>query len=548
MGESEANSIVREIFDLKKIAHLTQIYRLKIGEDCKLRLWGAYGALFCLSLNLLMSRTIFYSSARCGSGKTHWAIKRLSERIGRTVFAVDRKEIASARAEAIRTSAEKAGFNPHVRVICSEDEQARNHRSVARRIEDAAVDLADDPHAVLIVCHAGLRLADLSAFSGWSLIIDEAMNLLEHRVEETGAMLAWLEANYQLGREQQVVNGHGSISSQVLPEPDGSYAIKFVGAFTMGDIAKRGSRDWLSFHQMVLTSHARCDVGSWREKARWSAWRRLDAGVHLAAFDEVFILADSFTDSETHLLMGCEPGLTFAEIAEIRVRDAAWCWRRRDARVEFFLDHRSVSDSLLKAPAFRRHLKAIGRHIAANSSEDDHLWSCNDAQAAALKACKIPGRKVQPVQAGANEHDQIATVSILYSAKPSPEAKVLYGRWGITEQQLIAAREFNAIRQFVMRSNARVPDSVRPLTFRVMDRAQAGDLERYLTAMYGFNVTLEHVDLGIEDVKPSPNVGGKAKPLSLEERRARQAGYARKSRLKAAGKVVVQSSSANLPP
>jgi hypothetical protein len=62
----------------------------------------------------------------------------------------------------------------------------------------AANEAASDPHAVLIVCHAGLPLADLSGFTGWSLIIDEAMNLLEHRVEETGAMLGWLEANYQL--------------------------------------------------------------------------------------------------------------------------------------------------------------------------------------------------------------------------------------------------------------------------------------------------------------------------------------------------------------
>jgi hypothetical protein len=494
-----------------------------------------------------MSRTIFYSSARCGAGKTYWAIKRLSENKGRTVFAVDRKEIAAARAEAIRTWAEKAGLNPHVRVIVSEDEQSHDHKSVARRIEDAAVELANDPHAVLIICHAGLRLADLSGFTGWSLIIDEAINLLEHRVEETGAMLAWLEANYQLGREQDVVGDDGAVSSQILPEPDGSYAIKFTGAFTIGDIARRGSRDWLSFHQMVLTGEARADVASWREKARWSAWRRLDAGAHLAAFDDVFILADSFTDSETYLLMGCEPGLTLAEIGEIKARDAARCWRRRDVRVEFFLDERSVSDSLLKAPVFRRHLKAIGRHIAANSKEDDHLWSCNDSQVGALKASGIPGHKVQPVQAGANEHDQIATVSMLYSAKPSPEAKLLYGRWGITEQQLIAAREFNAIRQFVMRSNARVPDSVRPLTFRVMDRTQAEDLERYLTTTYGFSVKLELVDLGIEDVKPSPTAAGKAKPLTIEERRARQAGYSRTWRERAAAKLAVQSGSPNLP-
>lgn len=481
-----------------------------------------------------MLKRIYYSSARCGAGKTHWAIERLAGHKGRTVLAVDRKEIAAARAEAIRRRASGLGQRPTIHVVLSDDDGDWKNRSVASRIQDSAKDLANDPHAVLIVCHAGLRLADLSGFAGWDLIVDEAINLLEHRVEETGAMLAWLEANYELGREVEVIGDDGAVSTQFLPEADGSYAVRFKGPFTAGDIAKRGSREWLNFHRLVLTGEARCDVGSWREKVRWPAWRRLEASVHLAAFNEIFLLADSFLDTETYLLMCRETGLTFVEIAEIKARDAARRWRPRDVRIEFFLDQRAVSDSLLKDTRFNPHLKAIGRYIATNSSADDHLWSCNVDQATLLVRCGIPGRKVQPVQAGANEHDQITTVSMLYSAKPSPEAKVLFAKWGVTEAQLIASREFNAIRQFVMRSNARVPDGVRPLTFRVMDRAQATDLEVYLTSTYGFTVTLEHVDLGIETVQLATRKTGRAAPLTLEQRRTRQAGYSKKWREKIA--------------
>jgi hypothetical protein len=85
-----------------------------------------------------------------------------------------------------------------------------------------------------------------------------------------------------------------------------------------------------------------------------------------------------------------------------------------------------------------------------------------------------------------------------------------------------------------MRSNARVPGSVRPLVFRVMDRQQAIDLEFYLTSSYGFRVTLDHVDLGIESVKPATKKTGRAAPLTPEQRRARQAGYSKKWREKAA--------------
>jgi len=481
-----------------------------------------------------MPKLISYSSVRCGAGKTFWAIERLAENKGRTVLAVDRKEIAADRAEAIRRHAKGVGQRPTIHVVVSDDDENWKNRSVASRIQDSAKELANDPHAVLVVCHAGLRLADLSGFAGWDLIVDEAVNLLEHRVEDTGAMLAWLEANYELGRPVEVIGDDGAVSTQFLPEADGSYAIRFTGPFTTGDIAKRGSREWLNFHRLVLTGEACCDVGSWRAKARWSAWRRLEACVYLAAFKEVFLLADSFTDTETYLLMSGEPGLTFVEIAEIKARDAARHWRPRDVRIEFFLDQRDVSDSLLKDAAFKPHLKAIGQYIANNSTEGDHLWSCNDPQAAVLRSCGIPGRKVQPVQAGANEHDQITTVSMLYSAKPSPEAKALFAKWGVTEAQLIASREFNAIRQFVMRSNARVPDSVRPLVFRVFDRAQAADLEIYLGGRFGFNVRLDHVDLGIEDVKPAAKKVGRAVPLTVEQRRERQAGYSKKWREKAA--------------
>jgi hypothetical protein len=493
-------------------------------------------------------KTIFYSSARCGAGKTHWAIKRLSEAKGRSVLAVDRQEVAVQRADAIRLCAEQAGLHPNVQVIVSDEDEGVRHANVARRIEDAAMDLANDPHVVLIVCHAGLRLADLSGFAGWNLIIDEAIGLLEHRVEETGAMLAWLEANYELGREVAVVGDEGAAVTQFLPEPDGSYAIRFKGAFTKGDISKRGSRDWLNFHQMVLTNEARCDVGTWREKVRWSAWRRLDPSAHLAAFDEISILADSFAETETYLLLAQDPAVTLVEIAEIKANDAARNWRQRDVRIEFFLDERPVSDSLLKGSAFRPHLKAIGRYIAKNSKAEDHLWSCNDAQAALLRKCGIPGDKVQPVQAGSNSFADITCVSMLYSAKPTPEAKALFGKWGVTEAQLVAAREYGAIRQFVMRSSARVPDSVKPLIFRVMDRAQADDLERYLTSAYGFIVALEHIDLGIEVANTAKIKARKSKPLTVDEKRERQAGYAKKYRDKNKIEPVAAMRAQNLPP
>ena len=162
-------------------------------------------------------RTIYYSSARCGAGKTHWAIKLLAEQRVQAVLAVDRREVAEDRAEAIRDAGEKAGFHPHVEIIVSDDgDDAAWRGSVARRITDAAAAHADDQHVVLIITHAGFRLADLSGFIGWTLIIDEVPSVFEHIVEDTGAMLTWLDANYELGPEV----------------PSGGHEIHFKGAFS----------------------------------------------------------------------------------------------------------------------------------------------------------------------------------------------------------------------------------------------------------------------------------------------------------------------------
>ena len=478
-------------------------------------------------------RTIYYSSARCGAGKTHWAIKLLAERRMGAILAVDRKEVAEDRAEAIRVAGEKAGLHPHVEIIISDDgdDGAAWRGSVARRITDAAAAHAGDQHVVLIITHAGLRLADLSGFIGWTLIIDEVPSVFEHIVEDTGAMLTWLESNYELGPEA----------------PDGGHPIRFKGAFSPGDLAKPGSRHWQPFHQMVLSGEARCDLGAWTEKERWSAWRRMDVAAHLAAFEGIYMLGDSFWESETRLIMALDPAVSFAEIIEIALTDKARVWRRREVVVEFFLAGRKASDSLFSDPKAKPLLRTIGQHIAANSS-NDHLWSCNDKIAPMLKGCVIPGHKVQPVQAGSNAYDQATTVSMIYSAKPTPEVARLMAAWGITADQLVASREFNAIRQFAMRSNARVPESIKPLLFRVADKDQADDLGRYLEERYGFSVRLEHVDVGEEvPIKGKRGRPPRQRPLTLEEEQAASRRSSAKHRAKVTSMIATRVSDAICP-
>lgn len=419
---------------------------------------------------------------------------------GKYLYVVDRRAVAPDRTTLIMDHGTAADRSPVVSTVFSEDDaKAKQVENVARRIEAIPITYADADHVVVIITQAGMKRADLSAFTGWSIIVDEIPSILEQISVRTGAMSAWLAANYALS---PAADGHG-------------HHVRFTGAFTLTELRELSSRYWVDFHSMVLRGDARVGVSSWQERSSFVAWRNWSVG-RLDAFDRVYMLGDSFLETEAALLMkALDPTIEFVDIAEISDRDRARNWTSRDVTIRYFSEARAASTKLA-SDDFRTELEKVGQWVAANSGED-HLWTCSLPIAPVLEGCGIAGQKVSPMQAGANNFRHLTTATMIYAARPGADEVAVMSRWGISEADITGYRERYAIKQFMMRTAMRVPEDGRPLDFRVYDEAQATDLAAYLSNSYGATPTLVFENIGIN--APAKPQAERPAPKTIDQKR-----------------------------
>lgn len=453
---------------------------------------------------------INYSDARCGAGKTYWACEQMAKNPGRYLLAVDRRVAGQERENTIMAFAAQFGTNPNVIHIYSQpaDDGGKipNAPSVKRLVEDQALKHRPTEHVVVIITHAGMKLADLADYRGWTLIVDEVPSILDFKPMKTGAMLAWFQANYKL-----------------IPRESGGSSVKFVGAFKPSDLADEAKR-LKDFHSLVLAGDTRVSLTSWTEPGKWSAWRIWPV-TKLSQFKDVYMLGDSVLESETARLLKRE-GVMFQEIAEIAERDAKRHWAARPLTIRYFAEDHEAGSKLFSKPEFSEELAKVGRWIAANTPDKSrHLWTCNDKYAATLAACGIEGVKVQPLQAGTNSYTAMVVASMIYTAKASPEeGKHYLEQWNITRDEIIKGRERYGLKQFFLRTAMRLPENTEPLEFRLYDKAQALDLGQYLQSKYGVAPVYIFEDVGIVLPKKETKDEDDAEParvlMTPEEKRA----------------------------
>lgn len=444
---------------------------------------------------------IFYSSARCGAGKTTWACEVMGRISGKYLYVVDRRVVAPDRTALIKGHAAALNISPTVSSVFSDDDaKVKQVENVARRIEAIPATYADIDHVVVIITHAGLKRADLSSFTGWSIIVDEVPSILEQISVRTGAMSTWLDANYALS---PAADGHG-------------HHVRFKGAFTLTELRAPSSRYWVDFHTMVLHGDARVSVGAWEERGSFVAWRNWSVS-RLDAFDRVYMLGDSFLETEAALMMkATDPTIQFADIDVIAERDRLREWAKRSVIIRYFSESRA-SMTTLTNKEFEPQLQKVGQWLAANST-DDHLWTCSLPIAPVLAGCGIKGQKVSPMQAGANNYRHMTSATMIYAARPGDDEIAVMSRWGITEAQITGYRERYALKQFMMRTAMRVPEDSRALDFRVYDKAQASDLAAYLMDSYGAEPVLFYENVGI-DAPSETRAKKRQPPKTIEQKR-----------------------------
>jgi hypothetical protein len=109
--------------------------------------------------------------------------------------------------------------------------------------------------------------------------------------------------------------------------------------------------------------------------------------------------------------------------------------------------------------------------------------------------------------------------SAIYAAKPSAQERRFLGHLGIDPDVIVRSRETYDLKQFIMRTSLRVPESTAPVELRVLDKWQAQALGRYLRESYGLEPELVFDDIGLAFAAKMRGRPATGRAKTAEERR-----------------------------
>jgi hypothetical protein len=453
-----------------------------------------------------LTKTIEYSAALCAAGKTEYACNLIASEPGKYLLAVDRREVIETRINRINEKAAAYGTYPVFRRIYSPDEDRFEDGviGVRRALREQPTKDSETPHVVVICTHEALISSDLSTYEGWTLIIDESPNLWGFG--EMSCPISWVVMESFFGLEP-LDDGWSKLTikreapSPTASEQDSLLSNEFVEVY----------RRWESNRPVVK-------LESWQDAAdgRTFSWHSVWDANKLTPFSRVLILANCFEDSITYKLLknaGCK-------LVPFAIRDTQ-TWLPRTIRIRYFAqDHRAGTGFWTNKndPNGALALVKAGTWTWDNTDPANHFWSCN------LKSkLNLPGQKIQPKVSGMDDYKRFSCASFFYTAKPSKAEEVAFARYGISREEVIRAREFEDLVQFLGRTCWRIPDDSREIDFRVYDYWQALFLEEFIAnSGRPFTVILEHVEeAGVDEHKPQPV--GRPKAVLTEAEKAERA-------------------------
>jgi hypothetical protein len=431
-------------------------------------------------------RTINYSSARCGAGKSVWADRQIASVPGRYVLAVDRRDVFQSRIGRINALAAEHGTHPAVVPLYSRsDTWADGVQDVRRRVREAGCRYGGHPHVVVVLTHEALKSSDLSTFRGWSLIIDEVPSIWDHASLRTPDSWRYLERLYNL------IPVEDSGWSEVRAKADGP---RSISRLYNDDLAA----GLAVFHKRVRDRGVLVKLRAWEEAADGAPWPwfSLWSPSELAAFGTVSILGNAFEHSVTAKL------LTSIFAAEVRlvpfeIGGGHETWTPRTVRLQHFAAaHQAGSHFLKDTPEGKEAQRRIALAVNGLADPADHYWSCNSFL---YPDGGMVGEKVSPRAAGRNDLQRYSSGTFIYTAKPSDEEAATFAWFDISREEVIRAREQEDLLQMLWRSSLRAAADGRDVTFRVYDQAQAMFLRDAL-AQTGLPITVlvEQIDLALD--------------------------------------------------
>lgn len=398
-----------------------------------------------------------YGQGDCGSAKTHVMI----EMIKRTDIPY---LVVHSELQLMKQSA--AALGDICTVISSE-----THSNVEYAVNQF---LKEPTHRVLIISErAFLCISDLSLLKRRKIMLDDVVSFHCYKVLNT-------EKKHEV--HKQLFTSFTDLDKQYC-------TAKRVTSFTDDLLAELGQ----SFRFLDLYDHVLMNSDFFSTKIQDGhevykddknqlsimAWVNIQKYAE-AGLDMTF-MANKFTES---LLYRSNPGL-FTEV-KMTLRQRAVPVSER-LKVFYFLDKKRFTRTFRNENP--KVLPTIAQYIEQNVTGQYYFTSNSSTKDDMSKI--LTGQYISPNSRGMNAYQSYTTAVWLASMKPSPvEVVMCREQFGITGQDLVQAREYENLYQFINRSNLRDYDSQSEIVVYVVDREQAESLG---------TANIHHIDLGLED-------------------------------------------------
>lgn len=420
-----------------------------------------------------------YAEADTGAGKTYQTIKEINRLPDRTIVVQNTKKLIQQTQKDIIDS----------KFILDDI----NSSSVFR---DVITFLMNPTHKVLLITDKSfLSIRDLELLKGWRVYIDDVVGF--HSFET-------FNTTKKREIEFEIFFDFKNWSSQYVEA-------KKLDQFTddlvraMADEFKIVNQyDYFMMNSNFFDKKFGVDHNSFEYCTKCNqltlfAWIDLEKYLGL----DIIFMANKF--EETLLYLSNPTIFEKIELKGLRVRVKPI---KERMKVFYFSKKNRLTKNYRKEN--KSDLKKVIDYINTNVCDDYYYTINKDVK----EKYSLRGIFISPDTRGINDYQQFTTCVWLASLKPKTvEMKVCELLFKITKKQIITAREYESIYQFVNRSNLRVFSSEKEVSIYVFDQEQALSLTD----------NIEYIDIGLDSESELSGIGTiEYIPLKLNSTKAKR--------------------------
>uniref|UniRef100_UPI003CEAF9DE hypothetical protein n=2 Tax=unclassified Brevundimonas TaxID=2622653 RepID=UPI003CEAF9DE len=366
-----------------------------------------------------------------GSGKSIALRDEALDIPGLYLFCLPTIPLIEEQAKAFRS------LRPDLTIIEARSGKGGGRGKIQRQIEDNrdALAAAGTKHAIMFMTHESMMAGDLSSFTDWHVRIDEVPNAIQ-----TGKISISTNQSRNFFSSSFDLKTGGGWSQALLKDSAGNW--------------REQAGDSLISQQAEFFKYAARPQGVYVNVSDWKGaktveWFALWSPTFLADVRSLKIAAAAYLES-----LGARACLNWWDtdiaINEINVPEPPVPRSGEPSiRIHYFTEGHEGTTALWGTSEGRQLIKPICDYLVENVAGLGY-WSGNK-EATNLMEWRVGGLLTLPKVAGSNKYRALKSCAFIYSSKPQDTDKPLMELFGLTEADILAAREDEDIHQFVMR-------------------------------------------------------------------------------------------------